>query len=150
GHAHAIGLLSILEYGLACEDRDAVDFARGGYEWGKAHGTPLVGFFPEFYVPRYRSCETDTISDMLGLAVKLSTAGLADYWDDVDRWVRNQFAEQQLTSTDWVYRLAERSPHKPVAPNETSDHVPERNVGAFAGWAAANDWTHRFLGYETA
>jgi hypothetical protein len=150
GHAHAVGLLSVLEYGLAAHDREAIAFARGGFEWGRANGTPLTGFFPEFYVPGYRTCETDTISDMLGLAVKMSASGIADYWDDVDRWVRNQFTEQQLTKTDWVYQAAERSPQKPLKPNETGERVPERNLGAFAGWAAPNDFTHRYLGYESS
>jgi DUF1680 family protein len=88
------------------------------------------------------------LADMVTLAVKLSSGGIGDYWDDVDRWVRNQFAEQQLTSTDWVYRMAERQPRKPVESNETADRVAERNLGAFAGWAAPNDFTRRYLGYE--
>jgi hypothetical protein len=50
---------------------------------------------------------------MVAIAVKLSAAGAGDYWDDVDRWVRNNFAEQQLTSTDAVYRTAG---HLPVHP----------------------------------
>jgi len=150
GHAHAVGLLAVLEYGLAAHDKDAIAFARGGYEWGRANGVSLTGFFPEFYVPGYRTCETDTISDMLGLAVKMSAAGVADYWDDVDRWVRNQFTEQQLTSTDWIQKAAARSPHKELKPNETADKVAERNIGGFAGWAAPNDFTHRYLGYESS
>jgi hypothetical protein len=150
GHAHAIGLLAVLEYGLATNDREAIQFAQGGYEWGKKNGTPLIGFFPEFYVPAYRTCETDTISDMLGLAVKLSVAGVADYWDDVDRYVRNQFSEQQLTDASWVPRASERSTRKRVESNETSDRVAERNIGAFAGWAAPNDFVHRHIGYEAS
>src|SRR6267142_935259 len=98
---------------------------------GAGQTVSLTGFFPEFYVPGYRTCETDTISDMLGLAVKMSAAGVADYWDDVDRWVRNQFTEQQLTSTDWIQKAAARSPHKELKPNETADKVAERNIGGF-------------------
>jgi hypothetical protein len=148
GHAHAVGLLSILEYGLATHDREAIAFARGGYEWGRANGVSLTGFFPEFYVPGYRTCETDTISDMLGLAVKMSAAGVADYWDDVDRWVRNQFTEQQLTKVDWIPLAKQRSQPQAINDNETSNKVAERNLGAFAGWAAPNDFTHRFQGHE--
>jgi hypothetical protein len=80
---------------------------------------------------------------MVALGVRLSAAGLGDYWDDVDRWVRNDFAEQQLTSVDWIYRMAERQPRKPVAANEVAEKMPERNVGAFAGWSSGNDWTIR-------
>ena len=150
GHAHAIGLLSVLEYGLASNDRDAVSFARAGFDWGRANGTPSIGFFREFYVPGYRTCETDTISDMLGIAVKMSVAGVADQWDDIDRWVRNQFTEQQLTSSEAVYKVAERSAKKPVKSNEMGEKVPERNIGAFAGWAAPNDYTQRNIGHEAS
>ena len=36
--------------------------------------------------------------------------------------------------------MASRLPPTPVAFNETGDHVPERSVGAFAGWSAPNDF----------
>jgi hypothetical protein len=77
---------------------------------------------------------------MLAMALKMSAAGVADYWDDADRWTRNHFAESQITSADWINRLAERSPKKAVAWNETGDHVAERSIGAFAGWSTANDF----------
>jgi len=110
----------------------------------------LTGFFPEFAVPGYHTCETCMMADMVTLAVQLSSGGYANHWDDVDRWVRNQFVEQQLTSTDWVYKMAERQPRKPVAFNEVGEKVPERNLGGFAGWAAPNDFTKRYLGYEAS
>jgi len=141
GHGHGIGLVSVLEYGLAANDRETIEFVRSGYEWVKANSSPSIGFFPEWFLPHYDRCETDTIADMLALALKMSAAGVADYWDDADRWIRNHFSESQLTSADWVYRLAERSTRKQVAWNETGDHVPERNIGAFAGWSTANDFT---------
>ena len=86
---------------------------------------------------------------MIGLALKLSAAGWGDYWDDADRWIRNQFAENQLLQADWVYQVAggelrpcayptSTSAIDPVT--ETGDRVPERNVGGFAGWPTANDW----------
>jgi hypothetical protein len=149
GHStHATGAYAVLDYALAANDREALDFARGVFEWGRANGNPTIGFFPEFVVPGYHTCETCMMADLLTLAVKLSAAGAGDYWDDVDRWVRNQFTEQQLTSTDWVYSMAERQPRKPVDFNEVNEQVPERNLGAFAGWAAPNDFTRRYLGYE--
>ncbi len=141
GHSHCIGLLSLLEYGLAARDKETIEFVRASYEWAKSnYSCALTGFFPEWFLPRYDRCETDTIADMLAMALKLSSAGVADYWDDADRWTRNHFAESQLTSAEWVYRQAERYPHKPVAWNETADHVPERSVGAFAGWSTGNDF----------
>jgi hypothetical protein len=63
---------------------------------------------------------------------------------------RNQFAEQQLTSAEPVYQASERCPRKPVQANETAENVPERNIGGFAGWAAPNEFTHRYLGIEAS
>jgi hypothetical protein len=72
---------------------------------------------------------------MLALAAKLSEAGLGDYWDDLDRWVRNQFTAQQLSPdlVEPIYRFSERQPRKPLGPYETADLVVERNVGAWSG-----------------
>jgi hypothetical protein len=141
GHGHGIGLVAALEYALAANDNEMIEFVRSGYEWAKGNGAASIGFFPEWFLPHYDRCETDTIADMLALALKMSAAGIADCWDDADRWSRNHFSESQLTSTDWVYRLAERSPRKKVEWNETADRVPERSIGAFAGWSTANDFS---------
>ena len=140
GHAHGIGLLSTMEYAAAVGDQELIEFVRGSYEWAKANSAPIIGFFPEAFVPEYPRCEADTIADMVALAVKLTLAGAGDYWDDVDRWARNHFSESQLIDPQWVYRVAATLPPTPVAFNETADHVPERSVGAFAGWSAPNDF----------
>jgi hypothetical protein len=38
-------------------------------------------------------------------SLKLSAAGLDDYWGDAGRWIRNQFAEGQLLRADRAYRI---------------------------------------------
>jgi hypothetical protein len=86
---------------------------------------------------------------MIAAAVKLSLLGL-DKWDDVDRWVRNQFAEGQLTHLHWLHDghlekvIKQRSPwsgsNKGGEIYGTTDHVPERVLGSFSGWPAANDF----------
>ncbi len=78
------------------------------------------------------------------------TPGAGDYWDDVDRWIRNQFAEGQLLRSDWLYELANHdliaARHINLPPSliyetyETVERVPERNIGAFADWPSANDF----------
>jgi DUF1680 family protein len=108
---------------------------------GPAYGVSnLVGWFPEWYVPDFPACESCTLGDFAGIAVKLSAAGIGDYWDDINRCVRNHYTEAQLRRVDWVYRLAEDQPRKPVAFNETADHAPEKNIGAWSGWAGVNEW----------
>ena len=99
-----------------------------------------MGWFPEMYLPNYRVSESCAVGVVLSLAVKLTEAGVGDYWDDVDRWVRNYFAEAQLTNVDWVYRTADLQPKQPVAWYESTDHAAERNIGAFGGAQPGNDW----------
>ena len=141
-HHHTLPLLGLLDYALLAGDREVIEFVRKGYEYGKAVGNTLVGYFPEgANNPGHMNSETCCVADMIALGLKLTEAGAGDYWDDVDRWVRNQLVENQLLHTDWVYRLAERMPPSPVDETyQTAERVPERNIGAFAGWPAANDW----------
>ncbi|HZO98693.1 MAG TPA: hypothetical protein VFD30_00215 [Terriglobia bacterium] len=140
-HNHTIGLLSILEYAVTARDKPAQEFVRAGYEWAKGQGSSLVGFFPELAIEnKYYACESCALADMVAIGVLLSRAGVGDYWDDIDRWVRNQFAEQQLTNGDWIYELAKTQERKPVAFNETADRLVARNLGTFAGWASGNEW----------
>jgi hypothetical protein len=140
-HGHTIGLISMLEYAAALRDRAALEFVDSGFRWAKDQGSSLVGFFPELAIDRlYLTCESCEVADMIGIAVKLTEAGVGDYWDDVDRWVRNQFAEQQMQDGAWIYQLEKTQEKKPVAYNETADRLAERCRGSFAGWASANEW----------
>ena len=87
---------------------------------------------------------------MIALGLKLTDNGLGDYWDDVDRWVRNMFAEGQLTRSEWISHLHLAAdpdktdeadvPESLIGFNETTERVGERNIGAFAGYPKANDW----------
>ena len=142
---HMVPLLGTLDHALAVGDRDLAEFVRKAFEWGKTKGNTVVGYFPEnidHETPQMSEiCE---VAGMTGLALKLSAAGLGDYWDDADRWIRNQFSEGQLSKADWVYRLAASEPPIQLDPViHTGDRVPERNIGAFAGWPSANDWLGR-------
>jgi hypothetical protein len=149
-HTCTASLLAILEYALITGKAELLELVRKGYEYGKATGDSLTGFFPEFVVGsgyyldrRVNLCETCEVADMIGLALKLTLAGVGDYWEDVDRWTRNQLVENQLTrdKLDTVLdnlnskKLFEE---KPIQPWESDDI--ERTVGGFAGKAFANDF----------
>jgi len=141
-HAHAIGLLGMLDCALAQNDRELQAYVRKSFEWAKSNpvSCSLTGFFPEWINPDYATCESCEVGDMLALGVKLSAAGIGDYWDDIDRWTRNQFFENQLIRTDWVKECVKSKPAPAPNPYAMTDRVPERNVGAFAGTSTPNDW----------
>ena len=139
-HLHTYCLLSILEYVRVTGDESPLGLVLKGYEYAKANGNTLLGYFPEnLNVSEPQMSEMCEVADMIALGLKLTDAGVGDYWDEVDRWARNMFAEGQLTNIDWIERLPSRAEAVPDF-NETGDRVAERNVGGFAGWPKANDW----------
>ena len=144
-HAHSLSVLGFLEYALAVGDRDLMEYCRRSYEWARTQGSPLIGFFPENIQPNFPNSEGCCAADMVAWSLKLSASGAGDYWDDADRWLRNCFAEFQLTpeKAEQLARAALAMPVQPVRYNETAERVLERSVGAFAGWPGVNEWVHR-------
>ena len=166
-HAHSQGLLAMFEYAHTAEDEELMGFVvrsfewardsganlkqQGWDEWTKTPGGSLIGYFPEHLNShRTHGSEICEVSDMIALALKLSEAGIGDYWDDADRWIRNMLVEGQLTSIDWVHDLPhddliKQDPGIPPAinPYVNTDRAAERSLGAFAGWPVANDWAIR-------
>ncbi len=145
-HTMTFGLLAMLELANATGDRELLDFVRRGYEYARSEGNALVGFFPEGVRQRPATCETCETAEMIALALKLSHVGAGDYWDEADRWIRNQFAENQLLDRSWIEQMSrtnqpetlERSGYDP-----TRD-VPDRVVGWFTSYADANNWFMEF------
>jgi hypothetical protein len=143
-HAHTNTIMAVLDYVQMTGDRNLLEFAKKAYRFAVGKGEPLLGFFPEWLdaKPYFQTSETCQVADMIASAVKLALLGEDSCWDDVDRWTRNQFAENQLTHAEWVYLKAATLPRCEARFNETIDHAPERNVGAFAGWPSPNDWVY--------
>ena len=143
-HMHTYVLLAMLEYARVTGDESLLELANKGYNYGKTQGNVLVGYFPEWlFSEQSKRSELCEVADMVALGIKLSEAGAGDYWDDVDRWIRNMFAEGQLTPIkgEWLTLRADQVPPSMMtARYYTTDRVIDRNVGAFAGWPSANDW----------
>ncbi len=95
GHytGHINTLRALLEYAVAAHDTQLKEFVREGYEWGR-----------KFYFSSWGMgggcCGHPRL---LGLAVKLTDAGVGEYWEDVDRYIRNQCSQMQFTPDDIPY-----------------------------------------------
>ena len=176
-HRTVYSLMGTLEYALATGDQELLKAVQRGYEYGRAYGDELTGYFPEVMpspptAPRWEihreragspignTCETCEVADMIVLALKMSLAGVGDYWEDVDRYLRNQFVEMQMLRTDWIettMRARLETPQglawlrdKTGRPGgfrvnlseggTTAEQAAERAVGSFAGWASPNDF----------
>lgn len=144
-HIHGNALEGLSAYALAANDLEFAAFARSSYEWARATGSALTGFFPEYIHDwpddrPYIDCETCCTADMIQIAMTLSEAQPGDYWEDVDRYIRNQFIEMQLLDGKWIDQMVARIPPTPLEANQDGERVSERLVGSFASWASANDW----------
>jgi hypothetical protein len=144
-HTHAMNILGCLYVAMQTDNKELLDRGLKAYEWGKSVSDTLVGFFPMVTYDEYagaQTSETCEVADMVIAGLTLSKMGI-DRWDDVDRWVRNQLAENQVTWTDWITdgRLdrSNVSISIPVGEYTTAD-VAQRSLGSFAGWPAPNDF----------
>lgn len=155
-HAHTCQILAALEAVQATGDQELLALARTAYDYAVSQGETRIGFFPEWldykggaYGEGQVSSEICEVADMIAAALKLSLLGI-DKWDDVDRWVRNQFAECQLIDTGWLTDGHLERADRKLAPLPgagcsgpeygTTDRVIERVVGSFSGWPSANDF----------
>jgi len=149
-HNHATNIIASIYVHLQTGNQGLLDQAIKSYEYGKRKGDPLVGFFPEvcsdYKQIGSRPCETCATADMVVAALMLAKLGHDRCWDEADRWVRNQLAENQLTQVDWLSdgHLDDSRSKVPAGffdPKHcTTDRVGERTLGVFAGWSGPNDW----------
>ena len=143
-HCNTLIRVMMLNAGIAAGDSELISAAQAGYEYGKQHGETLMGYFPEFIGVEPgsygNSCEVCEVADMIYLGRAMSIAGVADCWDDVDRWTRNMLSEAQLLESEWAYRYAEEHGIDIEHAHDTRERVPERQVGAWGGWISPNDW----------
>src|SRR5215216_3612811 len=111
GHTHSQGILptilGILSYALVVGDDDLATWSRSAYEHARRY-TSSFGWIPDGLgftldeTPFAGTCETCALADLIEIAIALTEASLGDYWDDVDRYARNQLLEQQLRDVSRV------------------------------------------------
>lgn len=118
-HIMTTGILGQLEYALAAEDREMLDWVRRAYEYGVSIGDPVLGFFAGVpgceggcqYNPNADECGKDhtrtmvepcSIADMALIALQLTRGGMGDYYEDVEHYARNLLVESQVTDLDFM------------------------------------------------
>ncbi len=105
GHMH--GNLRVLvgaaDYALYAKDPVLFSRVDALYRYVRSQGTRF-GFLPEVIGREgdIVSCETCALMDFIGLGVTLANNGHPEYWGDVERVVRNQLVESQLTDGSWL------------------------------------------------
>jgi hypothetical protein len=125
-HGYVNTLRAILEYAIAANDPQLKAFVRDGYEWARQSGLARIGMLGDS-----QGCACGRI---LGLATKMTYAGIGDYWEDVDQYIRNHGTEMQFTPEDipHIQDVGNGKPAPPEHPSIISDRVIERTMGAFS------------------
>ena len=144
-HWHANCLVAFLDYALAANDREVLEWVKKSYDWAMEISSPTLGFIPEMASRSHPNSEGCPISDIVAIAIMLSKSGVVDCWADAERYIRNHFAESQLTPSrgDYLEKFSKKFEETELKYNESSDRVTERNIGAFAGWPTPNEWAYK-------
>lgn len=161
-------LRGLIEYALVTNNTRIKEFVRSAYAWMRNYGFARIGFF-SVILGMEAGGDACILSRAIALAIKLTESGIADYWEDVDQFVRNilvmtqtlGFSEEQLAL----------SASAPVIPAEvrgllgpggekgavsvpgayTTDHVLQRYIGAFGhGCCSSNGSTGLYYAWESA
>lgn len=139
-HLHTHAVWGVAHLGVVTGDRRYLDWARLAYEFVKEHGTDY-GWYPES-IPQgaYRS-EICVVGDMVSLGAWLARGLSPDYWDDIERTIRNVIARSQFLLTAPFVDLFRRVHHgKPTAVVEAALRQLQGLEGGFVAQATFDDW----------
>jgi hypothetical protein len=141
----------MLELARVAHDQELAEYARRSYDYAKSGqrmiALPQIGFFVN--AQGNAGMEGCVIGDMTALAVKLTQLDMGDqYWEDLDRYVRNTLIAIQRTHPGYAEAVFEKlweqgkTRQAPVEYSQLTDHLPQRLVGSFGCNTAPNDIFH--------
>jgi hypothetical protein len=128
GHLHAwmdtfSGIMRCARAGAPeLNRREITERAYHLFEWVKVNHTSPFGWVADSVGAK--TCETDTITSAIRLGLELIKEGHAEYWNDIERFVRNQLVENQFGDLEKLH---------------IADPKVARGVhGCFESWADPN------------
>lgn len=139
GHVHSrlATAAGLIRYGLLSGRRDLIERGRRAVEFALSLSTDF-GWVPEF-VEEPEGCEVCCLMDLLDCFFLLARAGWPQYYQRAERVIRNHLVETQLSDVGWL----PRGEGGPEDDRRSTRGMPERLLGAFAGWSAPNDFIGR-------
>lgn len=106
------------------------------YRYVKSLGSSF-GWIPEYaqwHRPEDEHCETCCLKDMILCCEELIKCGKSEYWDDMNRFARNQLTENQVKYTGYV--VADNS--IPDGNGKTYHDLDKRLIGGYTGGSEPN------------
>ena len=142
GHFHTrMGtLFSLARFSLFTQDATLAQFVERSFHWALSTWCTSFGWTPGDMHDQSYEHETCTLVDAIGCAIALAQFGYTEYWQVAERFLRNHLVQSQLTDTGWIHQLDTKA--KDIPHEKTFYRVADRLRGAFAGYAAPNDFVY--------
>ena len=144
-HSHATmhAVWGVTHLGVVTGEREYIDFSKGAFSWLLARGTG-TGWFP---AGPDSCCETCCISDMISTASLIARAGSTEYYDYVERYMRNYISNLQFIITP-EFEAYYRSLNKDKNAEEIEKGLSElqKYQGGIIGGSGLNDYENVLLG----
>jgi hypothetical protein len=144
-HTHATmhAVWGIADLGVATDDRRYIDFAKGVWDWMLTR-SPGTGWVP----PGPESCsEMCPISDVISIAGLLGQAGHPEYFDYIERYMRNYVSPLQFILTpefEGAYRIRNSAAGDEAVEKGLQDL--KKFQGGIIGGFGLNDYENKLLG----
>jgi hypothetical protein len=153
GHGHATmhALWGVAHLGLVTGDSRYVEFVKRSWDFYLTQGTG-TGWFPA--VMDYPSDETCCLSDMMSNAALIAGAGYTEYFDYVERYLRNIISNRQFILTpEFEARYRKINTGRSEEDISNGLETLSKFQGAIAAYSGLNQWENDLLGgtyYELA
>lgn len=135
-HGNLRTLGGLTDYALTVGDAELYSRCDALYRHARGLATRF-GFLPEIVNWRPSAliaCETCALMDYAVLGTTLANHGHPEYWDDMERLLRNHLLESQVHDASWMGQSDDRADTEQF----TWRDLGERCVGAWAGWSSPN------------
>lgn len=138
-HLHMRPTLGVAHLGAILHEPRYLDYARRVYEFTRSLGTDW-GWYPESPNPDHPFSETCNMADMADVALWLARGGLTEYWDHVERTVRNYTPNAQwFVTPEYEALYARVHPENPAGVAEAMG-LMRRFDGGFYSCLTPNGW----------
>ena len=129
---HASVLRALLDLACTAHDTRLMEFVRRAYEFGRNYDPMGIGYYVWGLGVRC-GCSQPR---MMATAIALSDAGVGDYWEDVDRIIRNHATATQLLDKERLRAYSQERGGAPTieSPFGTDDGVLDRAFGSFIAY----------------
>ena len=143
-------LIGMASYAEITGDMEVFKRVEACYRWARDMGDPLVGFYStempggQAYIDLHQEyMEICALSNMCIVALHLSRNGIGDYWDDVDRWARNSYAQSQMTDLGVLDlpddHFSSAAPFSTYTNGFNTNNIEIKNLGSFSTTITGND-----------